>query len=1151
MSFVHLHCHTEGSLLDGMCRVRDMVRAAREFGMPAVAVTDHGVMYNVVSFYQEATEAGVKPIIGCEVYVAPRSRFERGARQENYYHMLQLAKDDRGYKNLVQLVSKGFLEGYYYKPRVDRELLAQHAEGLIATSACLGGEIPAAILKQELKQARYLASQYREIFGPESFYLELQNHGLGEQDVVNGALVPMARELAIPLVATNDVHYLRQEDAQPHEVLLCIQTGTTMNDPKRLRYGPPAFYLASPDEMRERFARWPEACENTLRIADQCNFEFDFSQVHLPHYEVPPGHDAGTYLEHLCREAIPQRYPEGHPDLEARLSYELEIIRGKGFAAYFLIVWDFVRFARSRGIMAQARGSAAGSLVTYLLGLTVVDPLRYHLMFERFLNRDRKSMPDIDVDITDDRREEVIQYVRDRYGEDHVAQIITFGTLAARAAVRDAGRALEVPIPEVDRVAKLIPVVPGTTIEGALHQNPELARAYQANESDRRLIDAAKSVEGLFRHASTHAAGVVITREPVMEYAPVQRTNDAGVTIQYAKDDVEQIGLLKMDLLGLRNLTVVDKCLKLIDRTKGVTIELDSLSFTDEATYRLLQAGEAVGVFQLESAGMQKLLRSLRPDRFEDIVALIALYRPGPLQSGMDVSFCRRKHGQEAVSYLHPALEPILASTYGIMLYQDHVMKIAMELAGFGPGQTEALMKAMSKKRRDQMEDLKPVFLEGCAARNVARRSAEQIYDQMYQFASYGFNLNHSAAYAVLSYQTAYLKANYPHEFMATNLSSIVDKKDKLALYIDDCRRARIPILPPDVNESEADFTVAREEGLPAGIRMGLLAIKNVSRGCITEIVRVRQEGGPFRDLADFVQRVGAAAQTQTIAKTAFECLVKVGCFDRLPGHRAQLLAALDGLLSAAASVRRARAGGQESLFGDGSDEESAPAEMPAVAPFPKAECLAMERDLLGVYVSDHPVREALPALREARAIPVAELAELPDRREVVAGGILTAVTTRTTRQGNIMAQVTLEDTTGAIAVSVFPKWYDACRLHLQKDRLVVIKGRINVRERPGDDDETPASVEVQAEEIKPLGQRAAPRAPAVHVRLRSARRDDLQLLKNVLAAHPGDARLFVEFESGDHVERVLAGFRVSPLPPILERVQAVLGRADGRVWID
>jgi DNA polymerase III subunit alpha len=1168
MSFVHLHCHTEGSLLDGMCRAKDLVRSAREMGMPAVAITDHGVMYNVIEFYQQAKEAGVKPIIGCELYCAPRSRRDREPGRDNqYFHLLALAKNETGYKNLVKLVSKGFLEGFYYKPRVDRELLAQHSEGLIITSACLGGEIPSHIMKQELKKASYTAGEFREIFGPENFYLELQNHGLDEQAAVNRGLVKIGQELKIPLVCTNDVHYLRQEDAKPHEVLLCIQTGTTMNSPKRLKYGPPNFFLTSPEQMRKLFGEWGSAIENTLAIAERCNLEFDFSKFHLPHYEVPPGYTYESYLEKLCRDALPGRYAEHTEQLEARLRYELEIIQTKGYSAYFLIVWDFVRFARSVGIMSQARGSAAGSIVSYLLGLTVIDPIRYDLLFERFLTRERKSMPDIDLDFADDRREEVIQYVRDKYGEDKVAQIIAFGTMAAKAAVRDAGRALDIPIPDVDKVAKLIPTTPGMTINKAMQQSTELAQIYQTSQTAKTLIDTAKSVEGLFRHASTHAAAVVICREPVTEYAPVQRIGDSGVTIQFEKDYVEKIGLLKMDFLGLRNLTVVDKCLKLIERTRGVRIDLDTLPLTDPVTYRLLQNGDAIGVFQLESAGMRKLLCDLRPDKLEEIIALVALYRPGPLQSGMADEFVRRKHGLAQIKYLHKDLEPILNHTYGIMLYQEQVMQIAMALAGFSAGQAEGLMKAMSKKITAVMDKLKPAFMEGSEARGVAAKIAEEIWDQMYAFASYGFNQSHSAAYAVLTYHTGYLKANFAPEFMATNLSTIMDKKDKLALYIEDCRRMKIGILPPEINTSEADFTVGldAEAGVPNAVRFGLAAIKNVSRNAIDVIVRARDEGGPFSSFADFARRACSAADAAVLSKTAVECLIRAGAFDSVERNRSYLLSQVERVLGAAASRRRERAIGQVSLFDDGDAEgtdlalELDPPSSISVAEISREELLATEKDLLGVYVSDHPLTEHVDALRRQGAVPTDELSELSDRQAVMVGGIIANIVMRMTKKNQPMASVTLEDLRGSVTVAIFPKAYEQCRPHLEKDRIVLIKGKTNVRDRLVEDEEGgAATVEIHGEEVIPFRVlnsnghskgNGTSRLPALHVRLSESRGNELRVLRGILAANPGDAALVFHIENGPRVERVLAGLRVQPTPKMLDDLQQIIGR--GAAWVE
>jgi DNA polymerase-3 subunit alpha len=1176
MSFVHLHCHTEGSLLDGMCRSKDMAKQAANFGMPAVAITDHGVMYNVVQFFEHCTSAGVKPIIGCEVYVAPKSRRDKGSRAENYYHMLLLAKNETGYKNLVKLVSRGFLEGFYYKPRVDKELLHEYREGLIATSACLGGEICNAIIRGEMKEARRRASELKEIYGPEHFFIELQDHGLPEQAMVNPELVRIARELGLPLICSNDVHYLRQQDADPHEVLLCIQTGTTMNNPKRLRYGPPNFYLRSPEEMAQTFSQWPEALANTLQIADRCNFEFDFTKTHLPHFSVPEGHTSESWLEKLCRGAIPERYAAHTEELEARLRYELDVIQTKGYSSYFLIVHDFVRFARSQGIMSQARGSAAGSLVSYLLGLTVIDPLRYNLLFERFLNRERKSMPDIDLDFADDRRDEVIQYCRDRYGADHVAQIIAFGTMAAKAAVRDAGRALEYPLPDVDRVAKLIPTVPGTTLEGSLTAIPELKKLYDEEGPTKKLIDTARSVEGLYRHASIHAAGVVITQEPVTEYAPVQRMGDDVLAIQYEWGDAEKIGLLKMDFLGLRNLTVVDKCLKLIKKAHGVTVDLKTVPYTDEATYRLLQHGDSIGVFQFESGGMQKLLRNLKPDRLEDLIALVALYRPGPLQSGMADEFVKRKHGVSEITYLHPLLEPILRNSYGIILYQEQVMQITMALADFTAGQAEAAMKAMSKKKHDVMEKLKPGFLDGAAAKGVKREIAEQIYEVMYNFASYGFNLNHSAAYAVLSYHTAYLKANYPHEFMATNLSSIVDKKDKLALYINDVRRMQIELLPPSINLSEAEFTVEAGDGEGArrdagtqgrsdpapqsavrnpqsAIRMGLEAIKNVSRPCIDVILKARADGGPFSDFGDFIRRVCTSEEASHIARTAIECLIKAGALDCLPGHRAQFLAALEPAMASASAMRRERSQGQVSLFGGAQEENlgSINIALPAVPELPKQEARALERDLLGVYVSDHPLKEASRLLRSNTNTLAAELPEKKDREEVTVGGIITQITPRMTKKNEAMASVVLEDMTGTMTLCFFPRAYEKCKDALQKDQIVIVKGRASVRDRIVEDEETPAVVEVQGEEVTPMEARRNVHIASVHVRLRAARRSELLVLRQLFAANPGDARLMFHIHADGREEKVLSGLKVGCNQKLIQDAQAVAARTGGEVWVD
>ena len=1135
-----------------MCRSKEMAKQAAAFDMPAVAITDHGVMYNVVQFYENCTSAGVKPIIGCEVYVAPRHRSERGNRSDNYHHLLLLAKSEVGYRNLVKLVSRGFLEGFYYKPRVDKELLHEYREGVIATSACLGGEICSSLLKNEIEEARRRAATLREIYGKDHFFIELQDHGLPEQSMVNPELVRIAREHDLPLICSNDVHYLRQQDADPHEVLLCIQTGVTMNNPKRLRYGPPNFYLRSPDEMAKVFAQWPDALANTLQIADRCNFQFDFTKTHLPRFDVPAGFTAESWLEKLCRDAIPTRYSAHTQEMEDRLLYELDVIQTKGYSSYFLIVHDFVSFARSRGILSQARGSAAGSLISYLLGLTVIDPLKYNLLFERFLNRDRKSMPDIDLDFADDRREEVIQYCRDKYGADHVAQIIAFGTMAAKAAVRDAGRALDMSLPEVDRVAKLISTVPGTTLEKALADTPELAKLYAEDSSARKVIDTARSVEGLYRHTSIHAAGVVITEKPVTEYAPVQKVGDGALAIQYEWGDAERIGLLKMDFLGLRNLTVVDHCLKLIERHRGVKVNLQAVPYDDLPTYRLLQQGDSIGVFQFESSGMQKLLRNLKPDRLEDLIALVALYRPGPLQSGMADEFVRRKHGVSEITYLDPILEPILNNSYGIILYQEQVMQITMAMAGFSAGQAEAAMKAMSKKRADVMSKLKPAFLDGAVERSVSRAIAEQIYDVMYNFASYGFNLNHSAAYAVLSYHTAYLKANFPHEFMATNLSSIVDKKDKLALYINDVRRMGIPLLAPSVNESDAAFTVSLRDGKPHAIRMGLASIKGLGHPCVEAIVRSRVAEGPFADFADFVKRVFGGEDGSTFSRSALEALIRSGAVDCLKGHRAQLLAAVEPMLSAAASSRKQKSSGQFSLFGgDPEEEASTSIALPMVPELSRQEALTMERDLLGVYVSDHPLKDVEGRLRASVSVSAAELPERRDREEITVGGIISQVTIRVTKTNLSMANVVLEDLTGPMTVVFFPKSWEKVKELVEKDRIVLIKGRASVRDRVVEDDDTPAVVEVQGEEVTALVVARTTQTPTVRVRIQNAKRQDLMVMRQLFQANPGDSRLIFHIHANGKEDQVVAGFKVGISPRFLEEARAVAGRVGGSVWVE
>ncbi|HOJ84927.1 MAG TPA: DNA polymerase III subunit alpha, partial [Bacillota bacterium] len=896
--FVHLHCHTEYSLLDGAARIKELVRRAADMEMPAVAITDHGAMFGVIDFYKEALKAGVKPLIGCEVYVAPRSRQQKEPKLDDYqYHLVLLAENQTGYRNLMRIVSAGYLEGFYYQPRVDHELLAKNAAGLIALSGCLGGEIPSLLKRGEDEAARNLAVRYRDIFGPGNFYLELQDHRLPEQVAVNKGLSRIARETGIELVVTNDVHYLSREDAALHDVLLCIQTGKTVHDTDRLKFETEEFYFKSAPEMAMMFKDHPEALQNTLRIAERCRVDFQFDQLFLPAYDVPEGKDAAAYLEELCREGLQQRYPEITEQLEQRLAYEMKIINQMGYANYFLIVWDLIKYARSAGVMVgPGRGSAAGSLVAYCLGITNIDPIGNALLFERFLNPDRVSMPDIDIDFCDDKRERVFSYVAGKYGAERVAQIITFGTMAARGAVRDVGRALAFPYGEVDRVAKMIPNEIGMTINRALEQNRELQALYRGEERYRQLLDSSMAVEGMPRHASIHAAGVVISRDPLVNHVPLLKTNDQTVVTQFPMGTLEQLGLLKMDFLGLKTLSIIEEALAQIRRRHGREIILEEIPLDDAATYRMLSQGESTGIFQLESSGMRNVLRELMPNKFADIVAVVALYRPGPMEQ--IPAFIDSKHGRKPIHYPHPDLEPILKETYGVIVYQEQIMEIAATMAGFTLAQADLLRRAIGKKNKEILDQQQDLFIQGCMKKGYSRSLAREIYDLILKFASYGFNKSHAAAYALIAYQTAYLKANYPVEYMASLMTGYCSSSDKVALYIADCRRQGIEVLPPDINESEINFTVIDDKN----IRFGLAAVKNVGTGAIESILEARR-AKPFVSLRDFSARVDG----RLCNRKAVESLIKCGAFDSLGGHRAQYLACLEESIAGGQVMQRER----------------------------------------------------------------------------------------------------------------------------------------------------------------------------------------------------------------------------------------------------
>jgi len=955
--FVHLHLHTEYSLLDGAIRIPELVKTVAQYEMPAVAISDHGVLYGVIDFYNACQEAGIKPIIGCELYLAPRRMRDRTRQDQTSYHLLLLAKNEMGYRNLLRLSTIAHLEGFYYKPRVDKEVLRQHADGLIATSSCLAGEIPDALLKGNYERARQLVSEYCEIFGRENFYIELQDHGLPEQRTVNEGLLSLAREFRLPLLATNDVHYLNPEDAEIHDILLCVQTNARINDPKRLRFGTQEFYLKSPQQMATLFRDYPDALANTLEVAQRCHLELEFGRVQLPAPDLPEGKTPIEHLRDLCYEALPRLVPNTPDTYQQRLAYELEVIEKTGFAAYFLIVRDFAQFARQQGIYFGVRGSAAGSLVSYCLGITEIDPIEYDLTFERFLNIERIQMPDIDMDFEDARRDLVIRYVRQKYGEERVAQIITFGTLAAKAALRDVGRALNISSALVDRIAKLIPSGPGMTIDRALQEIPAFRQEYERSPEVRRLVDTARRLEGITRNTSVHAAGVVISSEPLVERVPLARSAEGEPVTQFHMGNLEQIGLLKMDFLGLMNLSVLAKTVQNIEKSRGIRIDLRSIPLDDAKTYEMLGRGETTGVFQLESAGMRRYIQQLKPQNLRELAAMVALYRPGPMEH--IPTYIARKHGREPVTYPHPLLEPILKETYGVIVYQDQVLQCVQALAGFSLGKADILRRAMGKKKPDEMKRMRAEFVQGAAEKGIPSEEANRLFDLIEPFAGYAFNKAHAVCYAHIAYQTAYLKANYPVEYMAALMAVYKDKTEKIANCIEECAARGIPVLLPDINRSAEGFTVEPFETGYA-IRFGLGAIKNVGEAAVEAILKARAEGGDFDDVFDCAVRL---QQNGGVNRATLEALIQAGAFDALHPNRAQLLAGLETVLHYAQSVARARANGQNSLFEGGRDNPIPKPPLPHVEDFSPAEKTAMERELLGVSLS---ARHAPPPARAA-----------------------------------------------------------------------------------------------------------------------------------------------------------------------------------------
>ena len=1062
MSFVHLHVHTEYSLLDGFCRIDGLAKRVRELGQTAVAITDHGVMYGAVDFYRACKKEGVKPIIGCEVYVAPagRTRFQKVHEFDaESRHLVLLCRDEEGYRNLSYMVSKAFVEGFYIKPRVDMDLLRSHSRGLIALSACLAGEIPKRLVNGSYDAARDYALEMRDIFGEDGFYLELQDHGIRDQAVVNAGLLRIHEETGIPLVCTNDCHYLAPEDAESHDVLLCIQTGKLLEDENRMRYEPRRFYLRSTEEMERIFAQYPGALENTEKIAAACNLEFTFGKYHLPEFAVPEGETAQTYIRRLCEAGFRERYKGEKPEYRRQLDYELDMIEKMGFTDYFLIVSDFVRFAREQGIpVGPGRGSAAGSMVSYCLHITDIDPMKYSLYFERFLNPERVSMPDIDMDFGDTRRDEVVDYVRRKYGDDRVAQIVTFGTMAARGAIRDVGRVMNMPYAEVDAVAKQVPSGPQNlhiTLDEALRLSKPLKELYDGDPQVKKLIDTAKSLEGVPRHASTHAAGVVITKNPVVDYVPLA-TNDDTVVCQYTMTTLEELGLLKMDFLGLRNLTVLADAVEMVKRQEP-DFSLEDIPDDDQGVFEMLTQGKTSGVFQMESAGMTGVCVGLKPQSIEDLTAIVALYRPGPMESIPRFIAC--KHDPSLISYKHPALEPILSITYGCIVYQEQVIEIFRRLAGYSLGQADMVRRAMSKKKVKDIQRERGAFLHGdrsrniagCAANGIPADVAESIYDEIYDFANYAFNKAHAVCYAVVAYQTAWFKLHHPREYMAALLTSVLDSAEKVSEYINECRDMGIALLPPDVNRSRDSFTVE-----PEGIRFGLVAIKNIGRGFIQAVVRERERGGDFTGFQDFCERM----YDSDINKRAVENLIRAGAFDGFGARRSQLIAVHDKLLDSIGASRRQNVEGQLDFFGMSSgatQRRSVEMILPDIPEYAPEELMRQEKEVTGLYLSGHPMAAYRDVARRAGAVHIAAINEdfaqeggptsFRDEQRITVAGIVTAYRTKATRSGSLMAYATVEDDTASIELLCFSRTLEKYGRLLGEGSAVLIQGKLSVRD--------------------------------------------------------------------------------------------------------
>ena len=1147
MAFTHLHVHTEYSLLDGSNKINEYVSRVKELGMDSAAITDHGVMYGVIDFYRAAKAAGINPILGCEVYVAPGSRFDRevGSGDDRYYHLVLLAENNQGYQNLMKIVSKGFVEGFYYKPRVDLELLREYHEGLIALSACLAGEVARYLQKGMYEDGKKAALRYQEIFGEGNFFLELQDHGIPQQQMVNQQLMRMHQETGIQLVATNDVHYTYETDADSHDILLCLQTGKKLTDTDRMRYEGGQYYVKSEEEMAALFPYAPEALENTHKIAQRCHVDIEFGNTKLPRYDVPDGYTSWEYLNKLCREGLEERYDPVTEELESRLDYELTTIKNMGYVDYFLIVWDFIKYARDHEIMVgPGRGSAAGSLVAYTLGITQLDPIRYDLLFERFLNPERVSMPDIDVDFCFERRQEVIDYVVRKYGKDCVVQIVTFGTLAARGVIRDVGRVLDMPYAQVDTIAKMIPQELNITIDKALEMNPELKKTYDEQEDVHHLIDMAKRLEGLPRHTSMHAAGVVISQKEVDEYVPLSRAQDGTIVAQFTMTTLEELGLLKMDFLGLRTLTVIQNAAKMVEKDKGITLDMSHIDYNDSKVLASLGTGRTDGVFQLESSGMKNFMKELKPQSLEDVIAGISLYRPGPMD--FIPQYIRGKNRPDTIRYDCPQLEPILSPTYGCIVYQEQVMQIVRNLAGYTLGRSDLVRRAMSKKKASVMEKERQNFVygneqegvPGCIANGISEKTANKIYDEMTDFAKYAFNKSHAAAYAIVAYQTAYLKYYYSVEFMAALMTSVIEMPAKVAEYIQVCRQMGIQILPPDINNGERGFSV--DQGR---IRYGLSAIKSVGRPVIESLVKERRENGIYRTLSDFIER-----NSGQVNKRAIENFIKAGALDCLPGNRQQKMLVYSRVVDHINQNKKNSMAGQMSLFDLVGEEDKKAYEisMPDVGEYAKEVILAFEKDVLGIYLSGHPLEQYRGILEKNISAKTTDfqpdeetgLSVVMDNQKVVVGGMVTEKTIKYTKNNKVMAFVTLEDLVGTVEVVVFPRDYEKYQSLLDEDARVLIQGRVSA-----EDDKASKLI---LERVRTFEE--VPRELWLQFDDRDAYADREAHLMEELRAVPGNASVVIYLKDVKAMKKLPAGYRVALQEEWLEKFRREYGSENVRV---